>query len=116
MQEAENEEYEEPTRVGAFWWIRQIILIFIAGFYLVFGIQLLVSAYQLNDPATFILTFFASNFMILFSGALLVGFIYRLGLVYRRSKKKYPTGSSIAAPKKTIRLLAPDFDLIHSTK
>jgi heme/copper-type cytochrome/quinol oxidase subunit 2 len=90
MQEAENEEYEEQTRVGAFWWIRQIILIFIAGFYLVFGIQLLVSAYRLNNPATFILTFFASNFMILFSGALLVGFIYRLVVFYRRSKKKYP--------------------------
>jgi hypothetical protein len=58
----------------------------IAGFYLVFGIQLLISAYQLNDPTSFIFTFYASNFMILFSGALLVGFIYRLVTAYRQLK------------------------------
>jgi hypothetical protein len=66
------------------------VLIGIAGFYLVLGIQLLVSAYQLNDPPNFILTFYASNFMILISAALLVGFIYRLVLTYRRLKKAPP--------------------------
>jgi hypothetical protein len=87
MDEAQPEENEEQTGVSTYWWIRQIILILIAGFYLVFGIQLLVSAYQLNDPGNFILTFYASNFMILISGALLVGFIYRLVATYRRLKK-----------------------------
>ena len=90
MDETQNEEYEETTGVSTYWWIRQFILILIAGFYLVFGIQLLISAYQLNDPATFILTFYASNFMILFSAALLVGFGYRLVATYRRSKKAPP--------------------------
>ena len=90
MDETQHEEYEQHTGVSTYWWIRQIILILIAGFYLIFGIQLLVSAYQLNDPATFILTFYASNFMILFSAALLVGFIYRLVATYRRSKKSPP--------------------------
>jgi hypothetical protein len=90
MDEAQHEESEEQTGVSTSWWIRQMILIVIAGFYLVFGIQLLISAYQLNDPGSFILTFYASNFMILFSGALLVGFIYRLVLTYRRSKKAPP--------------------------
>jgi uncharacterized membrane protein YhaH (DUF805 family) len=90
MDEAQPEEYEERTGVSNFWWIRQIILILIAGFYLIFGIQLLVSAYQLNDPPNFILTFYASNFMILISAALLVGFIYRLVVVYRRLKKAPP--------------------------
>ena len=87
MDEAQPEENEEQTGVSTYWWIRQIILILIAGFYLVFGIQLLVSAYQLNDPGNFILTFYASNFIILISGALLVGFIYRLVASFRRLKK-----------------------------
>ena len=90
MDETQPEEYEEHTGISTFWWIRQIILILIAGFYLIFGIQLLISAYQLNDPASFILTFYASNFMILFSAALLVGFFYRLVATYRRSKKAPP--------------------------
>ena len=89
MEETPHEEYEEQEehpRISTYWWIRQIILVAIAGFYLVFGIQLLVSAYQLNDPTSFIFTFYASNFMILFSGALLVGFIYRLVVTYRRTR------------------------------
>jgi heme/copper-type cytochrome/quinol oxidase subunit 2 len=90
MDEAQHEEYEEQTGVSTYWWIRQIILILIAGFYLVLGIQLLVSAYRLNDPPTFILTFYASNFMILISATLLVGFIYRMVVTYRRSKKAPP--------------------------
>ena len=90
MDEAQQEEYEETGGVSIYWWIRQIILILIAGFYLIFGIQLLISAYQLNEPGTFILTFYASNFMILFSGALLVGFIYRLVTTYLRLKKTPP--------------------------
>ena len=90
MDETQPEECEEHTGVSTFWWIRQIILILIAGFYMIFGIQLLISAYQLNDPASFILTFYASNFMILISAALLVGFSYRLVVTYRRSKKAPP--------------------------
>ena len=89
MEDVPHEEYEkqaEYPRVSTYWWVRQVILVAIAGFYLVFGIQLLVSAYQLNDPASFIFTFYASNFMILFSGALLVGFIYRLVATYRRTR------------------------------
>ena len=89
MEESPHEEYEEQEehpRVSTYWWIRQIILVAIAGFYLIFGIQLLVSAYQLNDPMSFIFTFYASNFMILISAALLVGFIYRLVATYRRTR------------------------------
>ena len=85
-QSEEFEEVEEQAKVSTYWWVRQIILVAIAGFYLVFGIQLLVSAYRLNDPTSFIFTFYASNFMILFSGALLVGFIYRLVVTYRRTR------------------------------
>ncbi len=45
---------------------------------MLFGVHVLVAAYQVNDPYTFILTFFASNFIILFSAALMVGFILRM--------------------------------------
>ena len=86
MHENHNEKYAEQPRMRTYWWVRQFILIVIAGFYLVFGIQLLVSAYRLNDPASFIYTFYASNFIILFSGALLVGFVFRLVTAYRRTR------------------------------
>ena len=70
-----------------FWWIRQVVLILIGVFFLFFGIQLLISSYGLKDPFTFLMTFFASNFIILISGTLIVAFAYRMVAVYRRSKK-----------------------------
>jgi pilus assembly protein TadC len=89
MDEAQDEKYEELLGKGSYWWIRQFVLIVIAGFYLIFGIQLLVSAYRLNEPTSFIYTFYASNFIILFSGALLVGFVYRLVAIYRRRRNRH---------------------------
>ncbi len=69
-----------------FWWLRQIVLISAGAFFLYYGIRLLISAYELNDPFTFLMTFFASNFIILISGTLIVGFAYRMITAYRRSK------------------------------
>jgi hypothetical protein len=69
-----------------FWWMRQIILISVSAFFLYFGIRLLISAYELNDPFTFLMTFFASNLIILISGTLIIGFVYRMITVYRLSK------------------------------
>jgi hypothetical protein len=69
-----------------FWWIRQIVLISVSAFFLYFGIRLLISAYEFNDPFTFLMTFFASNFIILISGTLITGFAYRMITVYRQSK------------------------------
>jgi hypothetical protein len=63
---------------GFFWWIRQIILILMGGFFLLFGIYLLIAAYHLEEPFSFIMTFFASNLIILISATLLVGFVWRL--------------------------------------
>ncbi len=60
------------------WWIRQVILTLAGLFFLAFGIQVLISAYQLRDPFWFIMTFFASNLIILVSGALVAGFIIRM--------------------------------------
>jgi hypothetical protein len=61
-----------------FWWIRQGLLALAGCFFLFFGIHLLIVAYQLKDPFHFIMTFFSSNLIILISGALLAGFIYRM--------------------------------------
>ncbi len=68
---------------GIFWWICQGILSVLACFFLVFGITLLVMAYKLNHPHFFIMTFFASNLIILISVTLLIGFIWRMASVYR---------------------------------
>ena len=60
------------------WWIYQIILAMAACFFLVFGIQMLIASYSLNDPFTFIMTFFSSSLIILISGTLLFTFIYKM--------------------------------------
>jgi hypothetical protein len=77
---------------AVFWWIRQAILMLLGVFFLFFGIQLLISSYGLKDPFTFLMTFFASNFIILISATLIIGFAYRMVVVYRRVKKQggYP--------------------------
>ena len=70
--------FRSEMAMSAFWWIRQIILVLVSCFFLIFGIQLLISAYGLNNPFWFIMTFFSSNLIILISAALLIGFIYRM--------------------------------------
>ena len=79
-----NDEY----RIDKIWWIKQIVLVILGGFYLYFGIHLLISSYQINNPLWFLLTFFASNLIILISAALLVGFTYRMIVMYRLIKRK----------------------------
>ena len=71
---------------GIFWWTRQVVLILVGAFFLYYGIELLISSYGLKEPYTFLMTFFASNFIILISAALIVGFAYRMVAVYRLSK------------------------------
>ena len=71
---------------NAFWWIRQVILVLVGCFFLFFGISILIAAYKLKDPFSFLMTFFASNLMILISATLVLGFIIRMVRVYRASK------------------------------
>ena len=58
--------------------VQKIILVLVAGFFLYFGIEILLGAFTLKEPFTFILTFFASNFIILISGALMIGFLFEI--------------------------------------
>lgn len=66
------------SKSGIFWWIRQIFFSVAGCFFLLFGIHLLIAAYRLNHPFHFVMTFFASNLIILISGALLAGFILKM--------------------------------------
>jgi hypothetical protein len=56
-------------------------------FFLWFGIDLLISSYRLNNPFTFVMTFFASNLMILISVSLALGFALRLKRQFRSAKE-----------------------------
>lgn len=56
-------------------WISRAALTCLSLFFLYFGIEVLRAAYTLNEPFTFILTFFASNLIILISAVLGLGFI-----------------------------------------
>lgn len=68
------------------WWARQVVFILVAAFFLYYGIELLIFSYELKQPHTFLMTFFASNLIILISAALIIGFAYRMISVYRRLK------------------------------
>ena len=71
-----------------FWWGRQVVLVFAGCFFLFFGIVMLVSAYKLENPYSFIMVFFASNLMILISATLVLGFILRMVKACKLSKNK----------------------------
>jgi ABC-type antimicrobial peptide transport system permease subunit len=65
-------------------WIVQITVGFLSTFFLVFGINVLFSAYRLNNPHEFIMYFFSSNFMILISAA---GLLWPVMNIYRRFRR-----------------------------
>ena len=68
------------------WWTAQIVCILISLFFLVFGIDLIRGAYGLNDPFSFIMTFFAASFIILISLTLVLVSTIKMIRVYRRLK------------------------------
>jgi hypothetical protein len=70
-----------------FWWLRQALLILAGCFFLTFGIHVLIAAYRLKDPYSFVMAFFASNFIILISAVLILGFVIRIIRVYRALKE-----------------------------
>jgi len=79
---SENRNKAAPGDVktirGTRWWVLHVGLSIAAVFFMLFGIHLLVAAYNLEDPFHFIMTFFSSNLIILISGALLFGFCCRI--------------------------------------
>jgi hypothetical protein len=71
-----------------FWWVWQLILLIVTGFFLLLGIEIVIYAYRLKNPYNFILSFFASNLIIMISLVILAGIIYRMIGVYRLIRHK----------------------------
>ncbi len=74
------------------WWGKFILFSAVALFFLEFGIEEMVRAYLLKNPAEFLASFFSASFIILISGTLLVGFIWRMVLRIRGEKGKRRNG------------------------
>jgi len=55
------------------WWGKNIFIALFSLFFLLFGIQALMSSYSLKNPLEFIMSFFSSSLIILIS---IVGIIY----------------------------------------
>lgn len=66
------------------WWLLQIFFMLVSVFFLIFGVDLIMGSYSLNDPFSFIMTFFAASFVILISLALLISFLIKMIRVYRQ--------------------------------
>lgn len=56
-----------------FWWGKNIFIALFSLFFLLFGIQALISSYSVKNPLEFIMCFFSSSLIILIS---IVGIIY----------------------------------------
>ncbi len=60
------------------WWVLSTASALLSGFFLFLGINLCQASFQLGHPHQFILTFFASNLIILISAVILAGVIVRV--------------------------------------
>ncbi|MFH2091652.1 MAG: hypothetical protein ABIJ31_04740 [Pseudomonadota bacterium] len=69
------------------WWLFQGLMTLICVFFFIFGIDLLLGAYSLTDPFSFIMTFFAANFIILISLTLAITFVIKVVRVYKNLNK-----------------------------
>ena len=68
------------------WWIKHIIICLLSGFVLLFGVQMLISAWKLKNPYEFFMCFISSNLVILIGAALFFGIIYRM--IWCRKEKE----------------------------
>ena len=67
------------------WWGKQFIIASLSIFFLLLGIDTLITAYHLNNPQMFIMYFFSSNFIILISA---VGILSAVIKIHARLKEK----------------------------
>jgi magnesium-transporting ATPase (P-type) len=79
--EGHNNSISERPGLG--WWLGQVLLTGIACFFACFGVSLLVASYELGDPFSFIMTFFAASLMTLISLVMVLGFVLRMRRVAR---------------------------------
>ena len=76
-------EGRTTTRPGVGWWIVQVLLTGVAGFFTAFGVSLLIASYGLGDPFSFIMTFFAASLMTMISIVMIIGLVLRMWRVAR---------------------------------
>ncbi len=55
------------------WWVKHVLMLLCASFFLVFGIETLIGSFHLNNPFEFVMYFFSASFMVLLS---LTGILY----------------------------------------
>ena len=67
------------------WWTLSTASAMLSIFFLFMGIHLCWASFQLNHPHQFILTFFASNLIILISLVILAGVVVRIVLRLRQN-------------------------------
>jgi len=71
-----------------FWLFKYAFLVLVVLAFSVLGVNLLISAYSLNDAHLFVMMFFSSSFIILVCVAFVVGLISRAVQRARHDKKK----------------------------
>ena len=76
-----------PGNAVRLWWILQVFFLGAGVFFLLFGVHVLLLAYRLEDPFFFVMTFFASNLIILISATIVAGLAIRLATRIFKSNK-----------------------------
>jgi hypothetical protein len=64
---------------------REILIGLLSAFFLCWGISLLIGAYSMNNPAEFVMVFFASNFIVLISGAGILFAAFRFWRIWKET-------------------------------
>lgn len=82
----EDREPAGESTPPLFWWVRHLAGVFLGIVFLAFGVEVLRAAYRLTDPFSFVMTFFAANFMILISAALVFGLVWRMVSAWRGTR------------------------------
>jgi|GEM_PF-4098872 TRAP-type C4-dicarboxylate transport system permease small subunit len=54
-------------------WIRNIVVLALSLFFLIFGVSLMIGAFKMDNPIEFVMTLFSASFVILFC---IVGLIF----------------------------------------
>ena len=80
------------------WWTLSTASAMLSIFFLFLGIDLCVAAFKLNHPHQFILTFFASNLIILISAVILLGVVLRMIGRLRQGYSPAAVDSSLLTP------------------
>ena len=66
------------------WWVFQVSMMLVSVFFLIFGLDLIIGSYSLDDPFSFIMTFFAASFVIVISLTLSISFLIKMIRLYRQ--------------------------------